>query len=276
MRLLNRLQQDAFVIFTSIVKSKRGVYRKGLTRISNEIKNHYNKYFTCCYDLVDIDASTYVNPEKEYLLHCYENKTTARDKLKADITLAQADRVRHTCLYCLIGSPDTFDHYLPKELYPEYAVNSINLMPCCSKCNGKKGTYWLEDGKRKIVNLYFEHIPSGRYLYAKVDYFGDIPRADFSLKTFAEMSDETFDIISAHFTKLELLQRFTEKSTEVFSEAKTHIDFHFPKATSEIVQEYFMKESRHLSETVQENYWKAVLYEALSKNTEFIDRCINA
>lgn len=36
------------------------------------------------------------------------------------------------------GTPNTLDHYLPKEAYPEFSITPINLSPMCDICQGKK------------------------------------------------------------------------------------------------------------------------------------------
>lgn len=42
------------------------------------------------------------------------------------------------CLFCTHGTPTTLDHYLPQSV-PELSILPLNLIPCCSGCNNKKG-----------------------------------------------------------------------------------------------------------------------------------------
>ncbi len=40
---------------------------------------------------------------------------------------------------CQYHKEVTIEHYLPKSIYPFLAVHPMNLIPCCTKCNGEKG-----------------------------------------------------------------------------------------------------------------------------------------
>lgn len=61
------------------------------------------------------------------------------------------------CPYCgKHGKPETLDHYLPKDSYPEFSIYHLNLIPCCDRCNRKKSTNCLKDNKRLFINPYFD------------------------------------------------------------------------------------------------------------------------
>ena len=62
----------------------------------------------------------------------------------------------NVCPYCTINTANTTDHILPKERFPEYAVNVLNLIPCCSQCNSLKGEEVVNGvGKRVFLNSSF-------------------------------------------------------------------------------------------------------------------------
>jgi hypothetical protein len=42
------------------------------------------------------------------------------------------------CPLCSHRQVTTLDHYLPKSLYPIFAVTPLNLIPSCSDCNKAK------------------------------------------------------------------------------------------------------------------------------------------
>ena len=52
------------------------------------------------------------------------------------------------CPYCVVNSANTTEHILPKEKYPEYAVNVKNLIPGCGECNSAKGEDVLDENVR--------------------------------------------------------------------------------------------------------------------------------
>ncbi|MBY5523567.1 HNH endonuclease [Rhizobium leguminosarum] len=66
------------------------------------------------------------------------------------------------CPMC--GSPMTgsLDHYLPKEVYPEFSIYSKNLVPACPACNsGTKGlTYHGKEPSERFLHPYFDKMAS--------------------------------------------------------------------------------------------------------------------
>ena len=61
--------------------------------------------------------------------------------------LLRARKVR-CCPYCGMQSNVTVDHYLPKELFPQFSCFSLNLVPACSDCQNK-GNKGIKHPKRK-------------------------------------------------------------------------------------------------------------------------------
>jgi len=55
------------------------------------------------------------------------------------------------------GTPNTLDHYLPKDIFPEFSVTISNLFPMCDICQGKKGVKLIDaNGKRYFMHPYFD------------------------------------------------------------------------------------------------------------------------
>ncbi len=62
-----------------------------------------------------------------------------------------------SCPIC--GSPMTgdLDHYLPRKVYPEFAIMRANLVPACRHCNsGVKGTTVHGGIPRRFIHPYFD------------------------------------------------------------------------------------------------------------------------
>lgn len=79
------------------------------------------------------------HPDTEAALQsCYTGGTKALSALKDDILTTlniQSPVNLQRCPYCLLNDPRTWDHYLPKESYPEYSVYHANLLYVCFGCN---------------------------------------------------------------------------------------------------------------------------------------------
>jgi len=158
---------EPFINYEEIAKSKHKKYREVLygtdevkTQTYTNVKNCYELYETHKEYLERVVPFTNFNStEKEALLHCYTGNTKAVRELRNAIIKNQNIHYTTKCAYCGIGDTNYLDHYLPKDNFPEYAVHSHNLVPCCSYCNEKKSMLFLDgDGIRKIFNPYFEEV----------------------------------------------------------------------------------------------------------------------
>jgi hypothetical protein len=87
----------------------------------------------------------------------YENrKSTSRFSKLRKMQLS-------SCPMC--GSPvtGTLDHFLPKEIFPEFSVMAANLVPACGHCNShaKGSTYKGTIPDERLIHPYFDTITSG-------------------------------------------------------------------------------------------------------------------
>lgn len=81
------------------------------------------------------------------------------DTRKGSGELARMRRKRglKSCPVC--GSPVTgdLDHYLPRDVYPEFSIMRANLVPACRHCNsGVKGTKVHDGEPRRFIHPYFD------------------------------------------------------------------------------------------------------------------------
>ena len=61
------------------------------------------------------------------------------------------------------GQPNTLDHYLPKDLYPEFSITPINLFPMCDICQGEKLAQTVNiNNKRLYLQPYFDNFLSAQ------------------------------------------------------------------------------------------------------------------
>lgn len=74
--------------------------------------------------------------KKDDMIALYEQKFVPKDQICRKyydklILLAHNEK----CPYCGQQVVKTLDHYLPKTLYPTYAITPYNLVPSCEACN---------------------------------------------------------------------------------------------------------------------------------------------
>lgn len=61
-----------------------------------------------------------------------------------------------SCPMCGGSGARTLDHYLPQAHFPEFSVLSLNLLPSCGICNGKRNACNSPDTEFKTLHLYFD------------------------------------------------------------------------------------------------------------------------
>lgn len=242
------------------------------------IIRRYDKYFNNKKTLENIDKKEYTDFEIKALKNCYKNPTKKLKELKRKILEEQKDTQKDVCQYCGINSFHTFDHYLPISLFPEYSVLSINLIPCCYKCNQAKNNNWKDSqDKRKFINLYYDELPNKSYLHFNITYEDDLPVFNFYLSKPEEYDENevllNFDIFKSHFINLSLIDRFERKIngyiTEIRSSLKSHRVFTFENIKNFLEEEYEVK-----TKTFGINHWKSALLRGLMESEEFINDCI--
>jgi hypothetical protein len=260
-------------VFNEIASAKRLEKRERLKIIALEIYKSYKTYFESISDLSVMKPIGFTGLDKEDLENCYLGKTNPLSSLLADIRESQDLYVRSQCQYCGIGYANTFDHYLARSIFPEYAVFSLKLLPCGDTCNKHKSNIFIINGERQIINLYYDNLLSERYLNVSISYKGDVPVAEYSLIPPLGVSNTQFRLIQSHYTKLQLLERFRNRSPEVFSETQSSIKTHIKAKSNERVIQFLSEEAQRLRDRFSNNHWKVVLHEEMANSSKFIEDC---
>lgn len=274
MRPCNPPHISALLEFRNIGRGKRAPRCTRLRSLRPNIRVAYLAFAANRSDLTRLIPLVFADSEKEDLLHCYDPAGKRLNGLKATISTAQADATRSKCPYCWIDSPRTFDHYLPKERFPEFAVHGLNLLPACFTCNGKKGVKYRENGQKTFLYLYLDALPPGRYLSVSVSFVDGVPKAEFGIVRPGTFSNAQFQLLRSHFKELDLLQRYSEHAADVFSDAERLARAHVKIPTEAQISKFFSDEARSLATEIHPNFWRAILYEALAADRVFIQRCL--
>ncbi|PFB62839.1 HNH endonuclease [Bacillus cereus] len=278
MRNLVPVEYRPIEVFKSIANNCMGDKKEKLLEIQGEIEHHYERYDLNKYNLEFLEQREYRGLYKDYLLSCYGENVNL-NKLKVRIKEKQDLPLRAKCIYCGINSPGTFDHYLPKEDYPEFAVLSMNLIPCCEKCNSKKGKRWRNnDDIRMFLNLYYDLIPDEQFLYASLAYHdrSNVPTVSFYLRLGESIDLNLTSVIALHYENLDLLNRFEDQANDELSNIfmltsdaiQQGVSVEFQKAT---LNRTYNANVRRLGR----NHWLSVLYETVINNEDFFESCIH-
>ncbi len=267
MRNLLPLTGAAIERYDRIAAAKHLERRRLLQGLRASVLERYVAYARTAPRLERLPRVTFSAEQAEVLQHCYDTGTAPLDELKADIQQHQARVWQSLCAYCGIDSVGTFEHYLPKSEFPEYAVCAANLLPSCDRCNNNKGAQWLEGSRRKALHLYYDAIPEeARWLFARVTLRQGLLVAHFTLKQPPGMETALFQLIEAHYGTLDLLERFKRRAADFFSEKRSEALAYGvePRALGTL----YARQALLLARDFGRNHWKVAALEGMAASAE--------
>ncbi|MDQ1806004.1 HNH endonuclease signature motif containing protein [Chryseobacterium sp. CKR4-1] len=273
MKNLTNFDEDSFAVYKDAVKRKRDITKKNvLIGLESRIEPQFILYAEKFNDkkIYEITSLGFDDAEKSVLIDLYQYNSYVIRSLKNKILDKQIATINATCQYCTLNSVETLDHFIPKEEFPEFSVNPLNLLPCCPTCNSKK-SYLCFDGEESLfLNLYLDELPNKKYLKAEFDFNNDIPLVTFSLYNPENIDRINFRTIRNHYERLNLLERMREKSNEIITEIINSLRTYY-KLDSDIesLKNFIGDEENENKEAYGYNYWKSVLRLSLIQYDEF-------
>ncbi|MET4082959.1 hypothetical protein ABIB40_002926 [Pedobacter sp. UYP30] len=268
--------KNAFEFYKKVCQKKRNPdvdpnYKNRLLELDVNIGQFFDNYDLAFSGnlLENLNPYGYVNPNADDLCKLYKYSSATLQKLKTIVTTTKNGR-KVQCQNCTMNEVNSLDHLLPKEKFPEFAVNPKNLFPCCSKCNSYKGDLWRDNGVRTSLNLYIDSLPHVQYLFVNVEIGNSYMETDFFLDNKNGINEKLYELISSHYNNLHLLERFSEAADDVITSFKHIVESARDKLT--------LLETRHLSKSIIEkektafgsNYWQSILKLALIDNDDFL------
>lgn len=265
MKNIKCYQKDALTFHKDLINDSlnKGEVKDNLLKNELSIAKTYTDYMDRFdnNNLFTISAHGFDGEDKVNLLKLYSSQRKPIIELKKELTTNEFNQRINTCPNCTIEKVASLDHYIPKDEFPEFSVNPINLVPCCSTCNSKKKENWKDDIKLLFLNLYSDVIPNSQYLFVNV-----VSKTEFTfeLKNVSKIDLTLFNVIESHYDRLDLLQRFSEDSDEVISE----LDILISSARYSINDDKELRNfiNNHYS-TIEKrdgvNNWKIVLVKAM-------------
>lgn len=204
---------------------------------------------------------------------CYNGTTTALRNLKKTIKATQLSRRLIYCPMCGTTLPTTFDHYMPAVKFPEFSVHPLNLVPCCARCNSTKDDDWLSGaGKRQYLHAYTDVLPDLQFLTASLLEHPGLKSvgANFSITKPTAMPAASWELVSSHFDRLGLLEKYDEQSNDQISEILSNCKSFVKAAAGAGNARDFLKERAIDSTTIYgRNHWLSTLMRAMSEHINF-------
>jgi hypothetical protein len=147
--------QDAFI--DEVVQQRQGgVNAQFFTAIKAGWKARVQDYLAAGGDPGVIQPWCAVQPDGQKFRNLYLQP--AADSVQAPVLATLRERTLQFCPACgEDGTPNTLDHYLPKQTYPEFSITACNLFPMCDICQGEKLTTTVNAaGERLFLHPYFD------------------------------------------------------------------------------------------------------------------------
>ena len=236
---------------------------------------------------VSTSYTTYTRRANSDTLHLYHasafngrNATVLREcygdgvevvQLKQDIRDEQEKHLAALCQYCMVGTADTFDHYLPQQIFPEFSVLSNNLIPACGYCNGKKWQNWKNHlDERLIINFYYDVIPNRQFLFCNVVVNAGIPVATFTINNPNGINAALFGLITRHFQRLETIGRIHSQCSTELTKIRNQMQMLRTTHNRRQASNFLIGLARNDKRDFGVNYCWAVLKEALGNNHHYL------
>ncbi len=289
MRMLIPFEKGQEEILLGIYSRKRGSIKDEATGVENRVVDiitelydpiveTYKEYLNSKKTLECLSKSICNDIQKRAMISCYEQSTKYLEHLKSGILLSQKVDMGKLCQFCGINSANTFDHYVPKSVFPEFSVFGPNLIPCCSECNSLKSESWIGEN-RFFINLYYDSIPNVPIIKAQITIIDDLPVVRFMYLQNEDGSEvykqySNCYTIQEHYKRLQLFSRFKDNCNNYLFEIVNSLRIKNKVSQSDVMlhldEEYSM-----ISDLYGPNHWKSLLVKGLIDCDGFAEWCEN-
>ena len=248
-------------------KDKNSADTIALNANKHNVEIAYNDYERAMdnQNLASLSPSKVLSNIKQPLLGMYSSERKC--KLVKDFRTWYFNNNHQTyndlCPYCTINSADTTEHILPKEMYPEYAVNVFNLIPACQTCNGYKGDDVVDkNGEIFTINFYTDILPDKRYLFANITPNGVRVQLKYYLHNKDGIDKNLYALIERHFQRFHLIDRYFSKAIQELSNIENYFKFEeitceadYDKAANKLI-----RKTDADAKAYGRNHWKIAMY----------------
>lgn len=270
---------NCFDVHRKAVNAKNKSVRK--TRLQNmdliieqEYKIYSDFFKKNKLNLVKPNSELNENNIQSDLLSLYNYQSNTIKNLRERIRNLQPSTIQITCQNCTIDTVGTLDHILPKTAYPAFAVNPLNLFPCCSKCNSYKLDSISSTTNQKFLNLYLDDLPKEQYLFVNIflDNFKEINFKFFLRNLESKIEAKLFQVICNHYKNLHLLNRMQLIAIEFMSELENKIIAFSEQLPLDNILKILIKSSESNRKVYGYNHWKYILEFSLLTSPIFLKK----
>ena len=183
------------------------------------------------------------------------------------------------CPLCGIKLYNDVDHYVPRELMPEYAVHLSNLIPLCHDCNINKHTGWLNDEgtSRLFFNAFYDAMPVVDILTCEIllDDVSQYPMVRVDINT-AQLDETRYpdNIVLSTLNKLHLIDVYQYETKQLLKKEIQNLIDHYEERHSinaEVCRRDVVKEQksvclRHLNAANTYTFLEKIFFRAFGQS----------
>lgn len=262
--------EDAFTLYKAAVDRKKNPDEKAkLEQIEEKVKSAYDNYgikFSQKQVHTLFPSNLFSEEEKELLEGMFDSDNKIVKTIREWIDANNNKTYLNRCPYCTLNAANTTEHILPKSVYEEFAVHALNLIPCCSECNSKKGDNFKDrSGNPLFLNFYYDILPEKQYLFVDLSFDEKgVVNFNYRLDNVNHIDVRLFDLICRHYEKLDLLKRFKTKAISEYPEIESSLRAFLPNENIGAFMDNLKQKAMLDANSYGYNYWKVVLYLALA------------
>ena len=133
----------------------------------------------------------------------------ADDSVQGPVLLGLRSRELQLCPACgEDGTPNTLDHYLPKQSFPEFSITACNLFPMCDICQGEKGTATVNlANERLFLHPYFDQFTDAQVFCLTIGRPFEAPQT-ISLEPHPDLGAAQHALVARHLHELGIGRRY--------------------------------------------------------------------
>ncbi|PFH09725.1 hypothetical protein BCF11_2126 [Collimonas sp. PA-H2] len=238
-----------------------------LTPLADTLRVSYKSYTTSITNPnVELAATTYAG-HKMVLIDYYMAPPTSIAKIMRH---RRNENNLEECPYCGYPfTPDTLDHFIPKDEWPEYAFYPNNLVPQCRGCMPTKGANYFcnTEGTAKYLHPFYSDLISKIGFTVTVNFEGGEPNFSVNFVAFGPVTDDSRARIAMHVKHLKLRSR-------ILLYCRRTYNFWLKKARHEkfnIVELFEVRLGQAQAEERASRNWGNAFFKCMLANKDVID-----
>jgi 5-methylcytosine-specific restriction endonuclease McrA len=255
-------------VYRSISRRRRpDEVRNRLTAAEVLVFDAYRQYSACAADVTVLAAADTTPATSPDLTGNYDSGGTETRRLRAQLL---ANNAGGKCAMCGRGTATTLDHYLPKQLFPEFSVLPLNIVPSCWDCNHKKG-FSYRRASAIFLHSYLDSVPHDvRFLFARVEVLDSAVAFEYWVDPPDELG-ALVDRIRDHFESLDLAAAYSVEALHEANERRQELRRLYEASDDdpEAIREYLWHEADSVAGDKGENHWRFVALDALAESADF-------